>query len=125
MTCGAETAGAAEVPLAEVLARTADEVRRCRDIVLRIETAAHGLLDGADLRADLRADLQAIDLLDQRLGDLATWLAALSRAAGDARLPGPVGALLHALRLADLRAALAGTAASASATPASELTELF
>jgi hypothetical protein len=99
---------AAPVPLSDVLGRTADEVRRCREIVLRIETAAHHLLDGAELRPGLRADLQAIDLLDQRLDDLGTWLAALAEATADARLPGPVAGLLHALRLADLREALAG-----------------
>ncbi len=110
-----------------MLQRTADEVRRCRAIVLKIEAAAHELLDGAgpltDLRADLRADLQAIDLLDQRLDDLGAWLSALAAATGDARLPGPVAGLLHALRLAELREALAG--APPTVIVSSEKTELF
>lgn len=118
---------AAQVPLSEVLQRTADEVRRCRAMVLKIEAAAHGLLDGGgplpDPRADLRADLQAIDLLDQRLDDLGSWLSALAAATGDARLPGPVAGLLHALRLAELREALAGAPPTVMVT--SEKTELF
>lgn len=102
-----------EVPLAEVLDRTATELGRCRDIVLRIEATTHALLDGSAPLSDIRADLQAIDLLDQRLGDLTTWVGALAAATGGALLPGPVGRLLHDLRLADLREALSGPPAGA------------
>lgn len=117
------------VPLSEVLGRTAGELRRCREIVLRIEAAVHALLDeaepGAGVAADLRPDLQAIDLLDQRLGDLTTWVMALADATGDAPLPGPVGALLHDLRLADLRTALGGAAAGPAPAPPLASPELF
>lgn len=112
--------------MADVLARTADEVARCRAVVLRIEEAVHSLCSpgGAALAGappGLLADLQAIDYLDQRLDDLARWLAALAPHCGDAPLPGAAARALSALRLADLRHALAGGIPG----PAGGVTELF
>ncbi len=108
MTGAKQEAGDA-TPLAPLLGRTAQEVRRCRDVVLRVELAVHGLIDEGAIRdRRLGAELQAIDLLDQRLADLADWLAALARAAGPLLLPEAALTGLAGLRLADLRQALAG-----------------
>jgi hypothetical protein len=117
----------APISMAEVLARTAAEVARCRAIVLDIEDAVHSLSAAGDLppKAPVRkalADLQSIDLLDQRLDDLARWLAALAPHCSDAPLPAGATQALFTLRLADLRAALAG---GATATPGGNPTELF
>lgn len=106
-----------------MLDRTARELRRCRDIVLRIELAVHGLIDEGAIRdVRLGADLQAIDLLDQRLADLSDWVTALARSTGDMHLPADAVPGLSGLRLADLRLALSGGDASA---PRAAGTELF
>ncbi|WP_225029812.1 hypothetical protein [Xinfangfangia pollutisoli] len=95
--------------LAEVIARTAEEVARCRSIVLRIEEAVHRLVDAGEIRGERPlAEIQSIDLLDQRLDDLARWLSAIAPLTGAAPLPQPALDALAALRLEELRHALGG-----------------
>ncbi|MCB6176778.1 hypothetical protein LHP98_01380 [Rhodobacter sp. Har01] len=111
-----------ETGLSPLLSRTAQELRRCRDIVLRIEVAVHGLVDDGAIRdTRLGADLQAIDLLDQRLADLSDWVAALARSAEALYLPAAALPRLDDLRLADLRHALAGRDGAGAADPRTEL----
>lgn len=102
---------ATQTPLEAALARTAAEVLRCRDTVLRIEDALHGLIEAVpSLPATARAELQAIDLLDQRLADLARWLAALAAAGRGMALPGAAAGHAASLQLAEVRLALCGAA---------------
>ncbi len=112
-------------PLSDLLHRTAKELHRCRDFVVRLEDAVHALIDhgGTGLPAGPLTDLQAIDLLDQRLGDLAHWLEMLGGASGPARPGQPVAALARGLRLAEMRRALAGEDSDAPA--AAGATEVF
>lgn len=113
----------ADTSLQPMLARTAHELRRCRDIVLRIELAVHGLVDTGAIRdAALGADLQAIDLLDQRLADLSDWMTALARSTDRLRLAPEAMPRLDNLRLADLRHALSG---GDDPPPGDARTELF
>lgn len=107
--------------LAELLRRTAAEIRRCRGVVIRLEDAVHGLVDGPPGAA--LQDLQAIDLLDQRLHDLALWTEALAAAAGPARADRSGAELARGLLLAEMRRALGG--AGADDAPAAGQTEVF
>ena len=115
----------APATMAEVLARTAEEVARCRTIVLRIEDAVHRLVDTGRLRGSdtPMAEVQSIDLLDQRLDDLARWLSAIAPLAGASPLPQPALDALAALRLEELRHALGGRTRGQGQN--SGLTELF
>jgi hypothetical protein len=100
--------------LSHLLERSAQELRRCRAVVVQLEDAVHALIDAGNLSASSGplADLQAIDLLDQRLEDLALWLEALSAAAGPCRADRPARDLAAPLRLEEMRRSLAGSAAS-------------
>lgn len=111
--------------MAEVIARTAEEVARCRGIVLRIEDAVHRLVESGRLRGSGMplAEVQSIDLLDQRLDDLARWLTAIAPLTGATPLPQPALDALAALRLEELRHALGGR--SLARDDAGGLTELF
>jgi hypothetical protein len=93
----------------DLLLRAAGEVALCRLLIARIEDElapliATGVIEG-------RAP-QAIDLLDQTLGDLATLFAGLARALpeGTTLTFGPVLALL---RLDDVRRRMSGDAGRA------------
>ncbi|MGB4828170.1 MAG: hypothetical protein WBP18_13030 [Paracoccaceae bacterium] len=94
----------------ELLRRTAAEIRRCRGVVVQLEDAVHALIDtsGARVTSGPLADLQAIDLLDQRLHDLALWTEALAHAAGDSRADRSAQDLGKGLLLAEMRSALTG-----------------
>ncbi len=101
---------AAAPDLAELLRRSAAEVRRCRDVVVELEDVVHALLDagGAQVAAGPLGKLQAIDLLDQRLADLATWIDALSEAACACHPERPAEDLARQLRLDEMRRTLTG-----------------
>lgn len=109
--------------LAELLRRTAAEIRRCRGVVIRLEDAVHGLVDGPLPPSAALQDLQAIDLLDQRLHDLALWTEALAAAAGEARADRSGADLARGLLLAEMRRALGG--AGAGDAPATGQAEVF
>jgi hypothetical protein len=111
--------------MAELIARTAEEIARCRAIVLRIEDAVHRLVDSGRLRGAGMplAEVQSIDLLDQRLDDLARWLGAIAPLTGATPLPQPALDALAALRLEELRHALGGR--SRAQDEGTGLTELF
>lgn len=96
--------------LSQLLERSAQELRRCRAVVVQLEDAVHALIDAGNIPASSGplADLQAIDLLDQRLEDLALWLEALSVAAGPCRADRPARDLAAPLRLEEMRRSLAG-----------------
>ncbi|WP_395540347.1 hypothetical protein [Neotabrizicola sp. sgz301269] len=115
----------APATMAEVIARTAEEVARCRAIVQRIEDTVHRLVESGRLRgAGLPlAEVQSIDLLDQRLDDLSRWLSAIAPLTGATPLPQPALDALAALRLEELRHALGGRARAHD--PGAGLTELF
>ncbi len=111
--------------LEDLLRRTTAEIRRCRGVVIRLEDAVHGLVGDRmqpGAAAALR-DLQAIDLLDQRLHDLALWTEALAAAAGTARAGQTAADLARGLLLADMRRALGGVAEEDA--PAAGHTEFF
>jgi hypothetical protein len=96
--------------LDDLLRRTAAEIRRCRSVVVRLEDAVHGLFDAQALQAQagpLR-ELQAIDLLDQRLHDLALWTEALAGASHGCRADTNAPDLARGLLLAEMRTALGG-----------------
>ena len=99
-------------PLDDLLRRTAAEIRQCRAVVVQLEDAVHALIDSAGSRASTGplADLQAIDLLDQRLNDLALWTEALAAASAGLRPGLGAEALGEGLLLAEMRRALAGLA---------------
>ena len=96
--------------MAELLQRTAAELRRCRAVVVVLEDAVHALINQSGMRAATGplADLQAIDLLDQRLNDLALWTEALANASHGCRPDRQARDLAASLCLAEMRTALAG-----------------
>lgn len=96
--------------LSDLLRRTAAELRRCRGVVVQLEDAVHILIDQGGARAATGplADLQAIDLLDQRLNDLAVWTEALANASKDCRPDRAAHDLASTLCLAEMRTALGG-----------------
>ena len=90
-----------DAPLSACLNRTARELLGCAALLLRVEGDLGPLLSAAPASPAL----QGIDLLPQTLADLALWLDALAvQTTARVQLP----AALHPLRLADLRARLAG-----------------
>ncbi len=93
-----------------LLQRSAQEIRRCRAVVVQLEDAVHALIDagGPQVATGPLADLQAIDLLDQRLADLALWIEALSDASTGCRADRPVQDLVAPLRLDEMRRMLSG-----------------
>lgn len=101
--------------LDDLLRRTAAEIRRCRAVVVRLEDAIHGLFGAEALQAQAgpMRDLQAIDLLDQRLHDLALWAEALAGASQGAQASASAPELARGLLLADMRTALGGIVSSA------------
>lgn len=115
--------------LADLLTRTAAELRQCRAIVLRVEEAVHRLIDGGGRleNSAQAADLQSIDLLDQRLEDLARWVQALSAASPGQALQLDLAKLAGALQLADMARALTGLqlAVQAPATHPAGHAEVF
>ena len=126
MTVVARVQAPEETPaLDDLLRRTASEIRRCRSVVVRLEDAVHGLFDAQALQAGSGPlhDLQAIDLLDQRLHDLALWTEALAAAAGPASAGQTAADLARGLLLADMRRALGGVAEEDA--PAAGHTEFF
>lgn len=113
----------APATMGEVIARTAEELGRCRTIVKRIEDTVHRLAETDRIAGKhALAELQSIDLLDQRLDDLSRWLSAIAPLSGTVPLPAPALEALAALRLEELRHALGGRPRGAE--PAC-LTELF
>ena len=120
-----ETPLPASPPLDELLRRTAAEIRQCRAVVVRLEDAVHALVESAGPRAASGplAELQAIDLLDQRLNDLALWTETLAGATAGCRPDHPPHSLGEGLLLAEMRRALAGIGAVPSA--AGGHTEVF
>lgn len=112
--------------LSQLLHRTAVEVRRCRAVVVHLEEAVHRLIDagGPEMALGPLAELQAIDLLDQRLEDLALWIEALAATTEGVRTQRAVPDLTAPLRLAEMRRALAdgcppgGAPADAESGPA-------
>jgi hypothetical protein len=92
------------------LQRSAQEIRLCRAVVVQLEDAVHALIDagGPQVATGPLADLQAIDLLDQRLEDLALWIEALSGASIGCRADRPVQDLAAPLRLDEMRRTLTG-----------------
>mgnify|MGYP001315020216 FL=1 len=111
--------------LEDLLRRTTSEIRRCRGVVIRLEDAVHGLVGDRMQPAAAAAlrDLQAIDLLDQRLHDLALWTEALAATAGTARAEQSAADLSRGLLLAEMRHALGGVAEADA--PAAGHTEFF
>lgn len=111
--------------LEDLLRRTTAEIRRCRGVVIRLEDAVHGLVGGRMLPGAATAlrDLQAIDLLDQRLHDLALWTEALAAAAGTARAKRGAAELARGLLLAEMRQALGGV--EEADAPSAGHTEFF
>ncbi len=95
--------------LDELLRRTAAEIRRCRATVIRLEETVHGLVDAGAASGRLH-ELQAIDLLDQRLHDLALWTETLAASAFGCRAGQSVADLARPLLLAEMRQALGGVA---------------
>ena len=109
MTVVARVQAPEETPaLDDLLRRTASEIRRCRSVVVRLEDAVHGLFDAQALQAGSGPlhDLQAIDLLDQRLHDLALWTEALAGATQGAASAASASDLARGLLLAEMRSAL-------------------
>lgn len=96
--------------LPDLLNRTAAQLRQCRAVVVQLEDAVHALIDkgGPQSMSGPLADLQAIDLLDQRLNDLALWADALARATIGCHPDRSARDLTQDLRLAEMRTALAG-----------------
>lgn len=96
--------------LEDLLRRTVAEIRRCRGVVIRLEDAVHGLVGDRMLPGAAAAlrDLQAIDLLDQRLHDLALWTEALAAAVGATRAERSAADMARSLLLAEMRRALGG-----------------
>ena len=97
-----------------LLLRLADELLRCETMLRHIE---HGLLqvhDGSKPSNSARVwqkNIQAIDLLEQKLGDLSQCLTAMSREPSLQAAPDLSEARLFAhLKLDDLRCRLRGQA---------------
>lgn len=111
--------------LEDLLRRTTAEIRRCRGVVIRLEDAVHGLVGDRMPPGATAAlhDLQAIDLLDQRLHDLALWTEALAAAAGTARAKLSAADLARVLLLAEMRQALGGV--DEADAPSAGHTEFF
>lgn len=111
--------------LEDLLRRTAIEIRRCRGVVIRLEDAVHGLVDNRLQPGAAAAlqELQAIDLLDQRLHDLALWTEAVAAAAGTAIAERSAMDLARGLLLAEMRQALGGM--EATDAPCAGHTEFF
>ena len=101
----------ADLPqLDDLLRRASAEIRRCRGIVLRLEDAVHSLFDAHALQGPMQ-DFQSIDLLDQRLHDLALWSEALAAAVAGQCASRSAGTLAAGLLLHEMRDALGGAAA--------------
>lgn len=100
--------------LDDLLRRTAAEIRRCRATVIRLEETVHGLVDAGAAAGPLH-ELQAIDLLDQRLHDLALWTERLAASALGCRAGHSASDLARPLRLAEMRRALGGAAGAETA----------
>jgi hypothetical protein len=98
---------------ATLMHRLSDEIQRCRMVLARIEHTIHPVPEDAGAEAGrqpLHADLQDIDLLDQKLCDLATCMVTLGQDPAIMAASGISEArVLGSLKLDDVRRRLRGT----------------
>ena len=90
----------------QMLHRTVSELRRCLDIVSRVEDGVIPLIS-SPIHPDLRQALQDIDLLSQCIDDIARCLSGLAQAMGDTRGL-DMAATLDTIKLQDMRTRLEG-----------------
>ena len=90
----------------QVMQRAVAELRRCLDIVGRVEDGVIPLIS-SPIHPDLRQALQDIDLLAQCIDDIARCLAGLALAVGETRGL-DMGPTLDTIKLQDMRTRLEG-----------------
>ena len=112
--------------LDELLRRAAGEIRQCRSVVRRLEDVVQVLVEaqtGAPGAARAMHEIQSIDLLDQRLRDLAQWTEALAASVEGCKAGISQDELSRVVLLTEMRRALGGHEGSSAV--ASRETEIF